>query len=159
MDHLEVKGSERALARALQWGTLRAVSDGSYKSKRGTAAVIVATKNLKHSITAKCQVTGCPEDQSAYRSEVMGILCGVQICNWLAAAHGVKKGKATHGCDGESALWLSFGDMALDPTKAQFDILSTVHLLRSQSGIEWATHHILGHQDKHLTWGQLDWWA
>ena len=157
-EHLQLKGSEDEIAGALKRGTLRAVSDGSYKCKRGTAAFIVTTADQKHCFRGRCHVPGLANDQSAYRSEIAGILCGVQVCCWLEEIYG-KGGQVTYGCDGKAALRRSLEYSTLNPKKPQFDILSAIHGLRSASSIKWTARHIKGHQDKHALWGQLDWWA
>ena len=71
------KGNMDELATLLAAGKLRIVSDGSYKKKMGTAATIVTSQNLRHSIRIECQTPGRSEDQSAYRSELAGIMCGL----------------------------------------------------------------------------------
>ena len=132
-------GSEAMLADALAAGDLRIVSDGSYSDRVGTAAIQLLTSCGRHRLVARCQTPGRLEDQSAYRSELIGLLSGVMLAEWLRQEW--CPSLAPHptvqiGCDGLTALAQAFGDVFLSPTQAQFDVLSTIHAWRASSPIQ-----------------------
>ncbi|CAJ1945764.1 unnamed protein product, partial [Cylindrotheca closterium] len=82
-DEIEVHGDEAALAHALIQGRLRIISDGSYKNDLGTAAVQLLPKGDSARIVIRCQTPGLPQDQSAYCSELIGLLAGIMAVDWL----------------------------------------------------------------------------
>ena len=156
-DSVTLRGRESLLAQSLREGTLRVISDGSYKHRRGTAAILLTNPDRTATLLAKCHVPGPATSQSAYRSELTGILCGVQLCCWLGEIHHLST-CVTFGCDGEAALNKSLRYSSTDPTSPHFDILSSIHALRASSPLTWRPRHILGHQDKKAPWRKLDWW-
>jgi hypothetical protein len=80
---------------------IKAVSDGSFKEKFGTAAWMVFVNN-NCIISGQCVVPGSPDDQSAYRSELTG-LYGIVSTIWYLQQKFNVKGNITVGCDGLSA--------------------------------------------------------
>jgi hypothetical protein len=56
-----------------------AVSDGSYKDGRGTAAIVLEGAQEGKRITTEVMVPGRTEEQCAYRSEAAGILTAIQL--------------------------------------------------------------------------------
>ncbi|CAJ1955058.1 unnamed protein product, partial [Cylindrotheca closterium] len=83
-DEIEVHGDEATLADALLHGRLRVISDGSFKNELGTAAVQILVKHGGcHRIIIQCQTPGLPQDQSPYRSELIGLLAGIMAVDWL----------------------------------------------------------------------------
>ena len=112
-------GCEATLAGALEAGELRIISDGSYSDRVGTAAIQLLTTCGRHRLVARCQTLGRLEDQSAYRSELIGLLSGVMLAEWLRqqwcpsfALHPIVQ----IGCDALTALSQSFDDVYLSPT-------------------------------------------
>lgn len=161
-EHIKINGSEQELLEALRKGHLRIISDGSFKNRIGTAAVQLRTKkSSKNCIWVRCRTPGLPGDQSAYRSELAGILVGIMIASWLRAQLGQSpniKPRIQIGCDGLSALLNSFSTRQLRPSAKQFDILSAIRGAVRESHITWAPRHILGHADRDREWSDLTWW-
>ena len=157
-DQVKVEGNVMVLSEALAKGNLRVVSDGSYKRKLGTAAATLTTQELHDSITIVAQVTGLKDDQSAYRSELMGLLCGLVGIQWLEDVYKTR-GKVTVVCDGLSALNHALEDHLLHPKQPQFDLLSAIRGLRQKISSTIIPSHVKGHQDRYSSWYQLDWWA
>ena len=161
-EHIRIQGSEAELIEALQNGHLRIISDGSFKNEIGSAAIQLRTKKShKNLIQARCRTPGLPQDQSAYRSELIGILVGIMIASWLREQIQLPasfKPNVQIGCDGLSALLNSFSIRYLRSTAKQFDLLSAIrHAIRS-SNISWSPRHILGHADRDREWADLTWW-
>jgi len=132
-DRIRIKGDEKALFQALLDWKLRAVSDGSFKNRLGSAAAKLTTKDRRHEIRLWYQAPGIPDDQSVYRSELVGLLSILMVVNWLAARHDDRYlPRATHprvrvACDdGLSALNNPFSKWPLHPKQAHFDQLSVI---------------------------------
>ena len=163
-ESIKISGSEEALLEALQLGLIRIISDGSYKDGVGSAATQITTKDRAHTIWIRCQTPGQQKDQSAYRSELIGILAGVQVATWLRKQLGTGylstlRPIVTLACDGKAALDISFDTWTLKPTSKQFDLISAIREAIRDSFISWHTLHVKGHQDDLLDKSKLSWWA
>jgi hypothetical protein len=87
-------------------GTARAVSDGSYfpDTGIGTAAWTIESDNKLEYITGTSIVPGPPLVQSAYRSEITGLLAILEKLRKLCKNHDIVIGEITISCDGLTAL-------------------------------------------------------
>jgi hypothetical protein len=147
------------IALAIQQGTAIAVSDGSFKDGRGTAAIIIEAADTADNIIIVNAIPGDPESQSSYRSELAGIFGQVIMVNTICRLHGVTQGSITSGCDGAEAIRKAF-----DPqdearcNSSQFDLLSAIWAALKDSPITWHHRHVKGHQDEEVD-TILDRWA
>ncbi|CAJ1941753.1 unnamed protein product, partial [Cylindrotheca closterium] len=161
-DEIEVHGDEATLADALLDGRLRVISDGSFKNELGTAAVQILVKHGGcHRIIIRCQTPGLPQDQSPYRSELIGLLAGIMAVDWLLEQWfpNISIGpKVRIACDGLSAIEMAFEDRPLSPTDAQFDLVSSIWEAILRSLVDWAPQHVYGHLDKSNLFDELSWW-
>lgn len=140
----------RPLMQALTVGPIIAVSDGSFKDQTGAAAWVFTTLNGDIIFESSSLVSGCPTDQSAFRSEVFGLLGIVGTLLQLHQSWPNLTGTITVGCDGESALFQSLQtDRRPSPAKAHFDLISTIHAIRHRLPFTLVPKHVSGHQDKH----------
>ncbi|CAJ1959901.1 unnamed protein product, partial [Cylindrotheca closterium] len=118
-EELEIVGDEGRLVEALLSGHLCVISDGSYKRALGTAAVqLLPRQGEKDRVIVWCQTPGLPQDQSAYRSELIGLLAGIMVVDWLLQQWAPKlqsKPRVRIACDGFSALLNTFGDHRVSP--------------------------------------------
>lgn len=84
--------------------TARAVTDGSFKDKRGTAAVkIYAGTRTAKSIIAVAWSPGQEHEQCAYWSKLVGINCGLAILKALVDQYDIKTGKNEIALDSTTA--------------------------------------------------------
>ena len=135
------------IATALQGGTCLAVSDGSFRRDRGTASTVIEGHNRKYNARADVWVSGPPEAQSAFRSELTGILATVLLVNSIAEYHSVGSGKIDFFCDGKSALTACFDEhQSTSCNKMHFDLINFVRKKIQQSNIKWNAVHVKGHQ-------------
>ncbi|CAJ1928967.1 unnamed protein product [Cylindrotheca closterium] len=142
---------------------LRVVSDGSFKDKVGTAAAQILCFDGLAVIRVWCRCPGMPQDHSAYRSGLIGILAGVKVVSWL---HDYFPKEhlfnflpiMTVACDGESALNNAFDTGTSRPQQKQFDLLLAIRTLAQSTHISWRKHHAMCHQDDHGPLSNLDWW-
>jgi hypothetical protein len=108
LDELELVGTHCDIIRSIKDGTACAISDGSFKDKSGTAAFTIMCPVTKASYTGKHTVQ-CPStSNSAYRSELSGILGIITLVNLLCLDDSINLGGITLACDGLSALQQSF---------------------------------------------------
>ena len=97
-----------SLAEGIRKGTASVVSDGSFEANAaigpvGTSAVIIApstTCESKHWAKGEDWVTGCGEAQSAYRSELAGVIAGLTIVDIVVRDHNITEGAVTFALDG-----------------------------------------------------------
>src|SRR5210317_979062 len=153
-DELIILGDEWELFGALLDNRLVIVSDGSYRDQVGTAAVQLLSRTGSSRIVALCQVPGQPEDQSAYRSELAGLMMGITIAQWLLSQWSTTvtcRPTVCLACDGKSALQACFDRNSIAPTREQFDIISTIRAIIHESHISFLPEHVTGHQDTKVT--------
>jgi hypothetical protein len=121
-------------------GTAIAVSDGSFKDGRGTAAFILEDLECPSEASREIGVNTVPgsvEDHSAYRSEISGVSGVVTIVNCACAAHGVTEGSIKVGLDGEQAMKAISGDWVLKSDHLDFDLLQDLWAKLARSPVTW----------------------
>mgnify|MGYP003460263465 FL=1 len=136
------------VAQAIRDGKAIAVSDGSFKLAIGTASWVLQGEDHADEVKGRCRVPG-PEDwQSAYRSELCGLLGSIYFATTLAKHKGITTGKIRVGCDGLSAIQqLREYKVTQTPMRKHFDLISAIRRLMRDSPIEIELFHIKGHQD------------
>ena len=151
-----------ALATAIRNGTAIAVSDGSYKDGRGTAAFILEISDQFQAagrIVGVNVIPGETEDQSSYRSELGGVSGIVETARILCNIHDINSGAIEVGLDGEQAMKNVFGDWPLYPTQADYDLLKDLREKIRQSPLKWTGRWVEGHQDDSIRFEDLDRWG
>ena len=147
-----------ALAEAIRANQGRCMSDGSLKDLFGTSGFVSMLKDEQKNYAGTNRIPGEDNDQSSYRSELVGLLANVIIHNALCRAHNITDDhEIIIGCDNESAIWTAFGDDHIAADVASSDILHAIHYQIKASPLKWTTKWVQGHQDnkKQL----LDTWA
>ena len=161
-EHITIDGDEARLIQALLSGSLRIVSDGSYKAKVGTACAQILTADRDHVIWITCQTPGQFDDQSSTRSELIGLLAALMVLEWMAQVANLKpfgpRPSVEIACDGLIALDKSFSEYHLQSSGAQFDLASTIRAVRRSLPVTLVSRHVKGHTDKLLPFSHLDWW-
>jgi hypothetical protein len=159
IESCRVDDDGRYVAQAIREGTALAVSDGSFKDAVGTAGFVVEGPRYNfHRILGDCMVPGYGDDQSAYRSELCGLMGIMYTLRELCAHHHIKTGAITVACDGLSAIRKALDeDSTFSCRSAQFDLLAAIEsvLLRLPIQVRW--RHVDGHQDDGRV-GPLDRW-
>ena len=100
------------LEKGITDGTACVVSDGSFNPKSpigpaGTSAVILApseTSERSQYVTGANWITGTKEDQSAYRSELGGIIAGLKILDAVVRYKNITTGAVEIALDTDSAI-------------------------------------------------------
>ena len=93
------------MAKAIEKNKALAISDGSFKLNRGTAAAIMEEENNPASrIVLLNKVPGVGMDQSLYRSELAGVCGIIKTLELLTKTFNIKKGSIRIGLDGENVV-------------------------------------------------------
>ena len=162
---MEIEENQVALAdiiEGLKSGTTIAVSDGSFKLMFGTAAFILYNTITGRKIRGCIISSGGPEDQSPYRSELIGLAGIITHVATLCDEHNIPNPSIEIACDGLSALEnISQGIKAKSKTKQKhYDIIAYAKEMMSKSKVKWTFRHVYGHRDditSELTiWEQLN---
>ena len=125
------------------------MSDGSLKNTCGTSGFTSMMEKEELDYTGANHVPGEDNDQTSYRSKLIGILTNVVMHNAICKVHDIKDPHEVKiGCDNESALWTGFGDDDIKPWAASSDILHVLHHQLKISPLKWITTWVKGHQDK-----------
>eukprot|EP00536_Pseudo-nitzschia_multiseries_P007580 jgi/Psemu1/18282/gm1.18282_g len=142
----------QALANAIMSGSASAVCDGSYDPilLRGTSSFILSpntsTKAPTVFLTGSNLVSGSPEDQSSYRSELAGI--GVLTCCMaLVDLYDVASGSLTIALDGDTALQQAQGTWPLSISQKSFDYVYVIRNMLSALPITVTFKWVQGHQE------------
>ena len=150
-----------AIAQALTTGTASAVSDGSYDDSRqaGSSAFIIAPNKEKSTVCLEGAnfVTGLPEEQSSYRSELAGVLDVLTCVEALVKFYKIQNGLITIALDGESAIYQSDSEWSLSIGQSSFDYIQVIRNIIKDFPITVKFHWVEGHQnEKGMT---MDWGA
>jgi hypothetical protein len=135
-----------ALAEAIQQGTYIAVSDGSFKDARGTASIVIKGQDGRFRLRCDVVVLGDEGAQSAYRSELTGIMTAVNLIDLICIYFKITTGTVTMVCDGKSALERFFGTPSTYSFGKHFDLIIPTQQLLKNTKVSWRKHHVLGHQ-------------
>jgi hypothetical protein len=122
LDDIDLVGDPWELVCSIQMCTACAISDGSFKDKGGAAGLSILCRNTGTSLTGRHTAQGPADTQSAYQSDLSGIL-GIQTLVRLLELHyGFTTGGVTMAFGGLSALQQAFYVGPAQPTKPGFDL-------------------------------------
>ena len=103
-------------------------------------------------------VTGPKSSQSAYRSELAGVISSLTILDILVRHHNITEGAVTIALDGKTAMDESRGDWPLSINQKCFDYLQVIRAWIKLSPLTFHFRHVKGHQTDKVEYNQLDWW-
>jgi len=105
LTHLNLPEDGVLLGEAIRSGQAKAVSDGSFKEKFGTATWVFYHASMNATLgSGKLITLGYPEDQCTYRSELSGLYGIVSTIRELTTYQDLAGGTILITCDGENAL-------------------------------------------------------
>ena len=151
-----------AIAQSIRDNTARAVSDGSFDplTNKGTSAfVITAHKDTTLLFSGQNWSTGSKSEQSAYCSELAGIIGVLASLAVITQRHNVTTGGITIALDGKSAMNQAKKQTPLHIAQQSFDffqeIRNRLQALPPAITVRW--RWVEGHQrEAGMT---MDWWA
>ena len=155
------------LVEGIRNGTASIVSDGFFEQnspigQAGTSAVILApstTSQPQHWARGENWVTGPEESQSAYRSELAGVIAGLTVVDILVRHNNITEGGVTLALDGLTAMQESAGDWPLSIDQKCFDYLQIIRAWIKLSPLTITFRHVKGHQTRLVPYAELDWWG
>jgi hypothetical protein len=145
LDELEVSGLCQDVTKSIEQGTARAVSNGSFKDSLGAAAFCIVSPETGSYVQGCHTVQGSGKSQSAYRSELSGILGIQRLATLLQKQYQLTTRRIRLACDGLSALRQSFFHSPAVPTRPQFDYLQVIRKNVNASSLNWKGRHVSGH--------------
>ena len=165
LQHFTLSSPHTILPHSILAGTLKIVSDGSWKQPHGSAAVLFGDTRYPTVICAQgAHLTPPPHPPplagSSYRSEIGGIVSGLLFIKLMNDLYQFPHGGATFACDSLGALQQVFGPHELRPQQSDYDLLSTARdLLATIPHLSLHHRHVRGHQDDLLPFSSLDHWS
>ena len=165
LQHFTFSSQHTILPHSIRDGTLKIVSDGSWKHPHGSAAVLFGDTRHPTIICAQgAHLTPPPHPHplsgSSYRSEIGGIVGGLLFIKLMNDLYQFPQGGATFACDSLGALRQVFGAHELLPQQADYDLLSTARdLIAAIPHISLHHRHVRGHQDDAVAFHRLDHWS
>ena len=133
---------------AIRSGIIKIVSDGSYCpiSELGTAAWIIEFGAIQ--LHGAIQVPGHKADQCSHRSEIFGLIAGINHLNKLCQTVKITSGNCSGGCDGEGSIYISNESYDIvKSSRKHFDAIQSLHSVITHSTIHLKLEHIKGHKD------------
>jgi hypothetical protein len=139
----------RYIAASICEGLAIAISNSSYKEGKGGFAWLFEDKSERNRLVGCNRVPGAEADQSAHRSELVGLLGIVTMVGALCNYHSISEGQILVGCDNISALKVAFEE------NSELSMIFAIRHAVGKSNIKWDMHHVRGHQDSTKTVQQL----
>ena len=115
----------------------------------GTAGIVVETKSGYSVAKGFCRTHSHQEDQSAYRSELMGILMGLTWLQEMLSVIGTTTVPVTFACDNSTAVYKCFhSEDYVNAKHSNTDLIWTIQQIIWNTKIELHGLHVKGHQDE-----------
>jgi len=132
------------------------VTDGSFKDKMGTAGMTLSpSMNHRSRHRGVNQTPGHPNDISAYRAELGGMLGIVLYLKKLCQDHQIDRGKITLACDCDSALRTCFYDEYDDAKQSNHDMIHAIRSNIASLPTQVIPEQVKGHKDDVISKDQL----
>jgi hypothetical protein len=137
------------------------VADGSYMAKQstelGSAAWMIEDLQTGDSCKGMVRTSGIENEVNAYQSEVQGLHTVVASLRVICQHHKVQSGKVTLCCDNENTLWLSSIRSTQVPLRMKHtDLIQAIRKIVLELPIVVVFKDVMGHQDKHVLFEDLD---
>jgi hypothetical protein len=156
-----LEGKSAQIATAISEGRALMVADGSYMAKQstnlGSAAWMIEDLQTGDSCKGMVRTSGTENVVNAYRSELQGLHAAAASLRVICQHHKVQSGKVTLCCDNENALWLSSIRSTQVPLRTKHtDLIRAIRKIVLELPIEVVFQDVMGHQDKHVLFKDLD---
>eukprot|EP00957_Ditylum_brightwellii_P210769 15365367-Ditylum_brightwellii.AAC.1 len=145
------------VATAIRNGSCRAVTDGSYENTHGTAGFCIHGDDPNKQLEGSNRTPGHPDDQSAYHSELGGVVGALTLLQTLCSYHNITSGKVELGLDCESAIHKLEDSQPPKVHNPSYDMIMEARQMIAQLPIEVKLRWTEGHLDSKGK--RKDWWA
>ena len=116
------------------------------------------TSNKNECATGANWITGTKEDQSAYRSKLGGIIAALTIIDAIIRYKDILTGSVTISLDNDSAIDECSYDSVISTNNKSFDYIQVIKTWIEDLPIKVTFRYVSGHQLKHRSYNDLDWW-
>ena len=99
---------------------------------------------------------GPASSQSAYRSELAGVIVSLTILNVIVCHNSIIEGAVTIVLDDLTVMGEAGGDWPLSLDQKCFDYLQIIQAWIKLSPLTFTFQHVKGHQTKEVAYNQLD---
>jgi hypothetical protein len=142
-------------------GSVRAVSDGSFKNAMGASASILFRFKATdpNRLISVNSVPGNREEQSAYRSKLAGVSGSLSLISAVCMVHDIHTGSITIGLDSKQAMIAASEDWPLSPARPDYDLFTDIRAKVRGLPIKIHWKWIKGHQEEGPSHASLDKWA
>ena len=148
------------LAQLIVEGKAKAITDGSCKLNKGTAAFAITTEDGTRGIYGMHKTPGEDAIQGSYRSETGGITGILLLATLLHQLFDLSGGNLVVGCDNiEAGKHSILYTNDTRPSEDHFDLVHANRTLHRQLPIQVQYMHVEGHQRSKYPGKKLDVWA
>ena len=148
------------LAHLIVQGEAKAITDGSCKNKKGTAAFAITTSDGTRGVYGMHKTPGNDEIQGSYRSETGGITGILLLVKLLHQTYDLTGGDLIAGCDNVEAGRRSIMFTSdTRPSEDHFDLVHANRTLHRELPFQLTYKHVEGHQRSKYPRRKLDVWA
>jgi hypothetical protein len=147
-ENLTIPNDYHPIIKEITAGDIWLVTDGSYHPslKYGSAAWILEGKSTRIRISGQILTPGDTLIQSAYRSELSGILAAITVLNTFARFHNIQAKIYLH-CECKSGLQKSFSLQPIVLDDSSSDLLKSIQYELQNTPLQWIGAYIREHQD------------
>lgn len=149
LHELDLANLPLLLSRARSGIEILAISDGSFKAERSTAAWILQEPGSPGTqVSGCCLIPGSPESHDAYRGELGGLYGILAFLHHLQSYFALDNLSFCISCDGDGALAMaSRPTQRIQPDSAQYDLIGACRNLRFASTLSLSFVEVCGHAD------------
>jgi len=149
LDKWGVEGDIDEILEGIVSGTAALVADGSFDKQVGTASGYLESKPHGATIWFEHMTSGSAEDQSAYRSELGGML-GSAVLLWsISKAWKVTSGSCSLSCDNDESLEKTKGfEFPCSISAPHVDLIRDVRSIIRRIPFRLLFPKVAGHQDR-----------
>ena len=155
IDRIKTTDNGNTIATAIRNNNAVAVSDGSLKHNKGTAAFVIEGSTSVNRISGVNRVPNPVNEGDSHRCELAGIIAILMVLEILCKRNHVTKGSITIACDNKHAINAMDAEYTPDPSHLNFDLVKIVWRTIKTLPITIKGVHVKGHQDDTTDVSQL----
>ena len=146
--HVCYEGDGRQIAEEIKNSNIIVMSDGSFshRSKMGTAAMRMETKQGKLLSVGWVRTSGSSLIMDPYRAELSGVMLGLEVLNKICQLFDIESGSVIISCDNDMALEKGIEDQWIHSVRAHhFDLLWEIMQIRRKLPLTLMAKRVKSH--------------